>query len=64
VITHSLAKKGQAFVLCRSLEEHDMDILIDVRRYARGHLQIDNLCMIRTAFCLRLEKRSEDKQDN
>ncbi len=60
VINHCLSKKGQAFVLFRSLEEHDMDILSDVRRFARGKLQIDNLCMIRSAFCLRLQLRESE----
>lgn len=53
-IDFCLAMDGEAFVLIRSQEDHDRDILLELRNLIRGRMQCENLCLVRDTFLLRL----------
>ncbi len=53
-IDHCLKPTGEAFLLLRSLEEHDIDSLQELRDLIRGKLKCENLAMIRGTYLLKL----------
>ena len=53
-IEYCLSTKGQAYLLLRSLEEHDIDSLQELRQLIQGKLKCENLAMIRGTFLLKL----------
>ena len=55
-IDHCLNSRGQAYLLLRSLEEHDIDSLQELRQLIQGKLKCENLAMIRGTFLLKLER--------
>jgi tRNA1(Val) A37 N6-methylase TrmN6 len=55
-IDFCLSDSGEAFLLLRDLEDHDLDLLTVLRQRIKGKLQCDNLTMIRGTFLLRLHR--------
>lgn len=53
-IVYSLAQDGEAYLLVRSLEDHGIDLLADLRKQLKGRLKCENLAMIRGTFLLKL----------
>ncbi len=53
-IEYCLAKNGEAFLLLRDLEDHDVDLLGDLAKMVRGRLVVENLKMIRGTFLLKI----------
>lgn len=45
---------GEAYLLLRDLEDHGVDLLPEIKRFARGRLKIENLTMIRGTFLLKI----------
>lgn len=56
VIAHCLHPDGEAFLLLRDLEDHDIDMLGELRSLVKGVLAVENLTMIRGTFLLKLSK--------
>lgn len=53
-IDHCLSDDGEAYMLLRSLEDHDVDRLAELRTLTRGKLKVENLTMIRGTFLLKM----------
>lgn len=50
----SLAMDGEAFLLLRDLEDHQINLLAELRRILGGRLKCENLDFVRGTFLLRL----------
>ena len=53
-IHDSLAMDGEAFLLLRDLEDHQIDLLSELKRLTRGRLNVENLDLVRGTFLLKL----------
>lgn len=53
-IHDSLAMDGEAFLLVRDLEDHQIDLLSELKRLTRGRLKVENLDLVRGTFLLKL----------
>jgi tRNA1(Val) A37 N6-methylase TrmN6 len=53
-IEWSLADRGEAYFLLRDLQDHDIDLLTELRRLTKGRLKIENLALIRGTFLLKM----------
>jgi tRNA1(Val) A37 N6-methylase TrmN6 len=53
-IEWSLADRGEAYLLLRDLEDHDIDLLTEIRRLTNKRLKIENLALIRGTFLLKM----------
>lgn len=53
-ILQSLAMDGEAFLLIRDLEDHQIDLLMELRRILGGRLKCENLDMVRGTYLLRI----------
>jgi tRNA1Val (adenine37-N6)-methyltransferase len=58
-IIHTLKFESEAFLLLRDLEDHDIDLLTELRKVSKGKLEVENLMMIRGTFLLKLKKIKE-----
>lgn len=53
-IHDSLAMDGEAFLLLRDLEDHQIDLLSELKRITRGRLKVENHDLVRGTFLLKL----------
>ncbi len=57
VYIHCLHPDGEGFLLLRDLDDHDIDLLGELRQLIEGRLSVENLAMIRGTFLLKLSKK-------
>lgn len=55
-IYQSLAMDGEAFLLVRDLEDHQIDMLAELRRFTKNKLKVESRGMIRGTFLIMLYK--------
>ncbi len=53
-LLNCLAEQGRAYLLLRTLEDHGLDVLRELKTLIRGQLKCENLTMIRGTFLLKL----------
>ncbi len=53
-IDHCLAPEGEAYLLLRDLEDHGIDLLMDLKQMIAGRLQCENLTFVRGTYLLKL----------
>lgn len=53
-----LAPEGEGYLLLRDLQDHDIDLLTELRGLIRGKLQCENLTFVRGTFLLKLYRNS------
>ncbi len=61
VYIHCLHPVGEAFLLLRDLDDHDIDLLGELRSLVKGKLAVENLSMIRGTFLLKLSKKMNEE---